>query len=169
MKVRVKAAALAASTGLLFMPTAMAEAPSGDGLSADQQAAIATLDTPTTVGVVAGVKPKGNQAAPAASARLQLYRGSFLMWARDTMTWYYDWSRVNSSNLQQEAGYVFPNTSVAKGVTRYYTSTNEHSWRGKYTIGAGTVTPWGSVNIYSADYSTDWHVYRNGAGNGRWN
>ncbi|MEO5610265.1 MAG: hypothetical protein ABIQ61_11360 [Ornithinibacter sp.] len=153
----------------MISPNAWASSPSGDQLSPDQRSTINNLNTPATVSSLGSSKPKGSSATPASSKRLSLYRGSFLMWARDTATWYYDYSRVNSSTLWQEAGYVFPNTSQAKGTSRYYTATTKHSWRGRYTIGAGTTTPWGSVNLYAADYSTDWQPYRNGAGTGQWN
>jgi len=152
--------------------TTTASASAAPELSAEQKAVIAQLNTPYTVAKAASkvVTPAAtSSAASVYSARLQLYRGSVLMWARDTMNWYYTGSSLTSSSLQQEAGFVFPNTSQAKGVNRYYASSTQHSWRGNYTIGAGVVTPWGAVTVYSQDYSTNWNVYGNGAGNGSWN
>jgi hypothetical protein len=156
--------------GLVAGASPATAADTAPALSPEQQTTIDQLNTPYTVARRAATISKfASPSAAVYGARLTLYRGSALMWARDTMNWYYTGSTVSSSSLLQEAGYIFPNTSQAKGVTRYYASTSQHAWRGNYTIGAGIVTPWGAVTVYSQDYSTDWHVYGTGAGTGQWN
>lgn len=182
MKIRHTLVCAALAGSLLVAPTAQAADGTGRGLNEDQRAAVAQLETSTTVSTPAttaatrvttasGLADTAATAATAAtrSKRLTLYRGSFLMWARDTMNWSYNGTKVTSSSLSQEAGYVFPNVSKKKGVKRYEATSKTHKWRGNYTIGAGIVTPWGDVRVYGADYSTDWKVQHNGAGSGRWN
>lgn len=145
-----------------------AHADSPPQLSSEQKATIAELNTPYTV-TRAAPQIVHSASAGVQKGRLELHRGGALMWARDAMDWYYTGSSIISSSLQQEAGFVFPNTSKAKGVKRYYASKTQHDWRGNYTIGAGVVTKWGAVRLYSEDYSTDWQVYKDGAGRGVWN
>jgi len=158
----------------LRIPSASAAPDIPPGLSPDQQAAVKALNTSATVSskaTVTKVSAAASNIAPMSvySNRAVLYRGSALMWARDTMTWYYTGSSMSSSYLGQEAGYIFPNVSQAKGTSEYYSSSWEHAWSGRYTIGAGVVTPWGAVTVYAQDYSTSWQVYGNGAWSGRWN
>ncbi len=165
---RIALATITAATLTGAVATSASAAPASD-LTAEQQATIKALNTPAKVQRQA--ESSGASVTPAATygARLSLYRGSVLMWARDTMTWYYTGSSMVSSYLGQEAGYIFPNVSQAKGTARYYASSWTHAQVGRYTIGAGVLTPWGAATVYAQDYSTDWHVYGNGAGNGRWN
>ena len=169
MKIRHTLVCAALAGSLLVAPTAQAADGTGGGLNEDQRAAVAQLETPTTVSTPATTASGLADTAATRSKRLTLYRGSFLMWARDTMNWSYNGTKVASSSLSQEAGYVFPNVSKKKGVKRYEATSKTHKWRGNYTIGAGIVTPWGDVKVYGADYSTDWKVQHNGAGSGRWN
>jgi len=84
-------------------------------------------------------------------------RGGALAWSSDTFEWYWSGSSMTSSTAWQASGYVFPNTVTLKGVKRTLASASEHLWRGTASIGAGVVTPWGAVNIYTTtitDYFT---------------
>ena len=84
-------------------------------------------------------------------------RGGPLAWETDTFEWYWNGALMSSSTAWQADGYVFPNTVTLLGVKRTFASTAEHLWRGTASIGAGVVTPWGTVNVYSqttTDYFT---------------
>jgi hypothetical protein len=98
-------------------------------------------------------------ATPAAEEgeRQTFQRGGALAWVTDTFEWYWNGSSMVSSTAWQADGYVFPNTVTLMGVKRTFASTAEHLWRGTAAIGAGVVTPWGTVNVYSqttTDYFT---------------
>ncbi|MBN9195049.1 MAG: hypothetical protein J0I44_03085 [Microbacterium sp.] len=83
---------------------------------------------------------------------MRLYRGSWLMWAQESVQYGYsgDGRTVNWSSAWQDSGWVFPNSVKEGGTQRFYKSSTLHSWRGKYTVGAGVPTPWGNANVYSA-------------------
>jgi hypothetical protein len=76
-------------------------------------------------------------------------RGGALAWSSDTFEWYWSGSSMSSSTAWQGDGYVFPNTVTLLGVKRTLAISSQHNWRGTAAIGAGVVTPWGSVNVYS--------------------
>lgn len=88
----------------------------------------------------------------------KLYRGSIFMWVEDSFAFHYSSckKKVTSSSLSQRAGYIFPNIAKAKGTRKYYSSAAKHKWHGFYSIGAGMVTPWGDVSVYSIDVTSDW-------------
>lgn len=167
----------------LSIPTAVADDGLPPELSPEQRAAIKAFTTPQTVSVKANpalVLANAGKSQPIATTkslpktksytgRLSLYRGSALMWARDTAIWYYTGSRMVSSSVQQQAGYIFPNTAEAKGTSKTYSSSSRHEWESNYTVGAGVVTPWGAARIYSVDSSSHWNLYYNGSGRGWWN
>ena len=79
-----------------------------------------------------------------------IYRGSFLMWARESVEFGYDGSKVTWSSGHQSSGAIFPNTVSENGTTRILANNKEHHWRGSYTVGAGVPTPWGNANVYHA-------------------
>lgn len=84
-------------------------------------------------------------------------RGGALAWSSDTFEWYWTGSKLTSSTAWQADGYIFPNTVTLMGVKRTLDTSAQHLWRGTAAIGAGIVTPWGSVNVYSTtmtDYFT---------------
>jgi hypothetical protein len=146
-----------------------------DGLSPEQRATIAELHTPVTVARSASVTSKAPGVSLAIKTdanlkvgHLEMYRGSVLMWGRDSITWSYDGTDVKDSSLHQEAGYIVPNNAEAKGTERYRATSKDHTWNGKYKFGAGVPSPWGNVNAWSGDFTTEWHVHENGAGDGHW-
>jgi hypothetical protein len=84
-------------------------------------------------------------------------RGGSLAWSSDTFEWYWTGGSMTSSTAWQADGYIFPNTVTLKGVKRTLASSAQHLWRGTAAIGAGVVTPWGTVDVYSetiTDYFT---------------
>jgi len=90
-------------------------------------------------------------------------RGGSLAWSSDTFEWYWSGSSMSSSTAWQGDGYVFPNTVTLLGVKRTLAISSQHNWRGTAAIGAGVVTPWGSVNVYSQTI-TDYFVLTPGGG-----
>jgi hypothetical protein len=80
--------------------------------------------------------------------RTTFTRGSALAWASDTFEWYWSGGSITSSTGWQADGYIFPNTVTLQGVTRTLAIASQHNWRGTATIGAGVITPWGSVDVY---------------------
>ncbi|AEX86485.1 hypothetical protein Marpi_2110 [Marinitoga piezophila KA3] len=94
--------------------------------------------------------------------RTSLYRGSFMLWSRDVVEWQSNGTKIISSSGWQEVGYVFPNIAHAKGIVLIYKTSTFHKYRATKTIGAGVVTPWGDVKIYSQDVTDYVVVYANG-------
>ena len=78
------------------------------------------------------------------------YRGSFLMWARESVEFGFTGSKVTWSSGHQSSGAIFPNTVSENGTTRIHANDKERHWRGSYTVGAGVPTPWGNANVYHA-------------------
>lgn len=102
--------------------------------------------------------------ASAGTKRATYYRGSALMWTRDNVDFSYKGSKVTSSSGYQQSGWIFPNISRNKGITRYVNTSGCHKWRALNTIGAGVPTPWGDVTVYNSDYVHKLVVN----GNGTW-
>jgi hypothetical protein len=121
-------------------------------------------ETSTSGAAPATAAPTANGArlaTPAAAAtageRQTFTRGGALAWESDTFEWYWNSAGMTSSSAWQADGYIFPNTVTLLGVKRSYASTAEHLWHGAASIGAGVVTPWGTVDVYSTtttDYFT---------------
>jgi hypothetical protein len=131
------------------------------GLSAEQKAAI---DAYAKDGALTRSTAAKNTAQMAAgSRRATYYRGSFLMWTRDNVDFGYNWSSVTWSSPFQQAGSVFPNVARNRGITKYYNTTRNDRFRAANTIGAGIVTPWGDVTVYTQDYIHRLSVNHNGA------
>jgi hypothetical protein len=87
--------------------------------------------------------------AALAGKRQTFTRGSSLAWSSDTFEWYWNGAAMSSSTAYQADGYVFPNTVTLLGVKRTLAVASEHLWHGTASIGAGVVTPWGAVNVYT--------------------
>jgi hypothetical protein len=87
--------------------------------------------------------------AALAGKRQTFTRGSALAWSSDTFEWYWNGAAMSSSAAYQADGYVFPNTVTLLGVKRTLAVASEHLWHGTASIGAGVVTPWGAVNVYT--------------------
>lgn len=144
------------------------------GLSAEQKAAIASF-----AGGGAESAPAADLARPATtegkassdavslaasgSRRASFYRGSFLMWTRDNVDFGYNWSRVTWTSAYQQAGAVFPNIARNRGISKYYDTVRNDRFRAANTIGAGIVTPWGDVTVYTADFVHRLSVNADGA------
>jgi len=123
-----------------------------------QFAAVTSTSAPAPV-KEAPAAASTSRLAPAATTgeRQTFTRGGSLAWSSDTFQWFWSGSKLTSSTASQADGYVFPNTVSLKGVVRTYATSAEHLWRGTSVIGAGVVTPWGSVNVYNetfVDYFT---------------
>lgn len=98
----------------------------------------------------------------------ELYRGSWLMWAKERVDFTYDFARVVHSNGWQESGAVFPNNVTRHGTSNVLATKTQHQWRGSYTVGAGVPTPWGNANVYNATSTARMNVNANGAWNAWW-
>ena len=96
------------------------------------------------------------------------YRGSFLMWAEETVEFYYSGSRVTWSDAYQKSGWIFPNNVTNNGTSKIYTSSWNQRWRGSYTVGAGIPTPWGNANVYNSTSVITTNVYGDGTYNMVW-
>jgi hypothetical protein len=103
------------------------------------------------------------KAAALVGKRDTFTRGTSLAWSSDTFEWYWSGSSMSSSTAWQADGYVFPNTVTLMGVKRTLAVAGQHNWRGTAAIGAGVVTPWGSVDVYSQTI-TDYFVLYPGGG-----
>lgn len=133
-----------------------------EGLSAEQLEAVASFVDGSPVSV--GGQSRGRGAVlPMATRRASYYRGSVLMWTRDNVDFGYDWSRVTWTSPFQQAGWIWPNISRNRGITKYYDTVKNDRFRALNTIGAGVPTPWGDVLIYSSDFVHRLSVNHNGA------
>jgi hypothetical protein len=117
--------------------------------------ALSAFETQTSVGaptpVTASPAVGTHFATPAAlvGKRQTFTRGSALAWSSDTFEWYWNGAAMSSSTAYQADGYIFPNTVSLLGVKRTLAVASEHLWHGTASIGAGVVTPWGAVNVYT--------------------
>jgi hypothetical protein len=100
------------------------------------------------------------------SRTYSLYRGSWLLWSRDSVRFNYSGGRVTSSSAYQECGWIFPNYIETRGITRTATSTTAHTYRATKYVSAGIPTPWGHVGAYGKTVSD--HLRVNGNGTGTW-
>ncbi len=171
MRKRTIAAVVLGLTATLAAPAQMASAeeiPTDNlsqvaGISADQRAAISSFESGADVSSLAVKKPTGKVALATGSRRATYYRGSWLMWTRDNVDFGYDWSRVTWTSPYQQAGSVFPNVARNRGISKYYDTATNDRFRALNTIGAGIVTPWGDVTVYTSDFVHRLSVYYNGA------
>lgn len=137
---------------------------SADGLTTEQIDVLNDYLDDTRSSGPAVTSARGDIATMASSwRRAQYYRGSFLMWTRDNVDFSYTGSRVSSSSGFQQRGFVFPNIARNLGISRYSTTTSNHRWRAMNRIGAGVVTPWGDVKVYSSDHTHRLSVNGNGS------
>jgi hypothetical protein len=95
--------------------------------------------------------------------RTTFTRGSSLAWSSDTFEWYWNGGSITSSTAFQSDGYIFPNTVTLLGVKRTLAIPTQHNWRGTASIGAGVVTPWGAVDVYTTTI-TDYFSLTPGGG-----
>ncbi len=95
-------------------------------------------------------------------SRITEYRGGTLLWTENILEWYWSSSKITSSNGSQSVGYVFPNTAKANGLTKTYSSASLQNWRGKETVGAGVVTPWGAIDVYETTENEYFTLNRGG-------
>jgi hypothetical protein len=108
-----------------------------------------SLSAPTSPAASSGLGTHFVTPAALAGKRQTFTRGSSLAWSSDTFEWYWNGAAMSSSTAYQADGYVFPNTVSLLGVKRTLAVASEHLWHGTASIGAGVVTPWGAVNVYT--------------------
>jgi hypothetical protein len=94
--------------------------------------------------------------------RITHTRGSVLLWTSNSFEWYYTSAALTSSTGWQDVGYIFPNTASKGGIVRTLKSATVHNWRGTNNIGAGVVTPWGSVDVYRSSHTDYYSLLRAG-------
>lgn len=100
----------------------------------------------------------------AAVKTVSFKRGSALMWSKDNITWSYNSTKITNSSADQDCGFIFPNIVRCKGISKVsaYSSSTKHRYKGKKTIGAGVVTPWGDVTVYESDFTDQYDVTKSG-------
>lgn len=157
---RVLAAAISGVVGLA-LATVMAGPASADPPPTTPPPALTDFTTLTSTSTAEPASTSGVGALATAAAvtgkRQTFTRGGALAWSSDTFEWYWSGSKMTSSSAFQSSGYVFPNTVTLMGVKRTLATSSEHLWRATAAIGAGVVTPWGTVDVYSqtiTDYFT---------------
>jgi hypothetical protein len=145
-------AGVALAVGISGPASAVAPPPSPP--TAPPPAAIAfetqtSIGAPTTLAASSGIGTHFVTPAVLTGKRQTFTRGSALAWSSDTFEWYWNGATMSSSTAYQADGYVFPNTVTLLGVKRTLAVAYEHLWHGTASIGAGVVTPWGAVNVYT--------------------
>ncbi len=151
-----------------------------EGLSDEQRAAVSSFtkggeeSAPAVVteepAEGAAESADGNQAAAKAPARplavrharATYYRGSALMWTRDSVDFSYNGRRIIKSNPYQQAGAIFPNIARNLGISKYYGTSKQQRFRARNRIGAGVPSPWGHVTVYTADFVHRLEIHANG-------
>lgn len=83
--------------------------------------------------------------------RWSYYRGSFLAWTKDYVGWNVSNNKITSSSGWQEGGWIFPNKVKLKGISKIKSQSNYQQYRAQKSIGAGTITKWGHVDLYEID------------------
>ncbi len=131
-------------------------------------AARSSVSSETMVPQAAPV-PKGAQQSPSAvtvkplsgGKRITHRRGTALLWTENTLEWYWNSTKITSSTGWQQVGYIFPNVAHKDGISRTYKSNSNHNWRGTASAGAGIVSPWGNVDVFTTSL-TDYYVLKRG-------
>ena len=160
---------IAAAVALAMGPVTPAAA--DEATPSDAAAALAEWKAPASRAVTAGKPAPATEEAPAGlrvakvvgGKRLTDRRGSFLMWTQNTLEWFWTSTRITSSKGWQSRGFVFPNIARNAGIKRSAKFATKHLWRGSNTVGAGVVSPWGDVTVYSTTI-TDYYTLKRGGG-----
>jgi hypothetical protein len=129
--------------------------------------ALTAFASQTSIGAAAPARPAATasvssqlvKAAALAGKRQTFTRGSTLAWSSDTFEWYWNGGTMSSSTAWQAEGYVFPNTVTLLGVKRTLATSTTHLWHGTASIGAGVVTPWGAVNVYTTTITDNFTLH----------
>jgi hypothetical protein len=98
-----------------------------------------------------------------AGKRITHKRGTPQLWTSNSLEWYWNSSRIASSTGWQDVGYTFPNTASKGGIKRTFKSNTDHNWRGTVTVGIGTPTPWGNVDVYKTSVTDHYQLKRGGS------
>ena len=132
--------------------TSVQETPvAGDAI---QSAAASTLAASATAQTASSTPTKGE--------RLTHKHGGPLLWTENILEWYWNSSKITSSNGSQADGYVFPNTASKGGIKRTLVTNGQHNWRGSMVAGIGIVTPWGAVNVTRTTITDNYELIRGG-------
>jgi len=159
------------ATGLALVagtaaPASAAETPPGDPPAALTEWVSPALRT-VSVGKLATpavTTPSVIRTSPITGGRrLTDKRGSFLMWTQNNFEWWWTSKKMSSSKAWQTKGFVFPNIAKNAGIKRTAKFATRHIWRASNTVGAGVVTPWGDVTVYSTTI-TDHYTLKRGGG-----
>lgn len=94
---------------------------------------------------------------------VSLHRGSALLWSETKVEWGYTGTSITWVSPTQQCGYIFPNLIRSKGTSTVTYSSSHKKIISNYTIGAGSVTPWGDVTVYEMDTADYCHIYGNGS------
>jgi hypothetical protein len=98
-----------------------------------------------------------------AGRRIIHTHGTTQLWSSNTLEWYWNSSQIASSTGWQDVGYAFPNTASKGGIKRTLKTDTDHNWRGTVTIGIGTPTPWGNVDVYKTSVTDNYQLKRGGS------
>ena len=158
------------ATALVLVAGTVTPAAAEEVTPADPSAALAEWTSPAHRSTSTS-KPAAAEAAPAgvkltsmvSGRRLTDRRGSFMMWTQNTLEWFWNSKRITSSKGWQSRGFVFPNISRNAGIKRTAKFATQHRWRASNTVGAGVVSPWGDVTVYSTTV-TDYYTLKRGGG-----
>lgn len=157
----------AASVGVvsaLGAQASTAEPELPDQLTVEQREALAgVLGGPLETSSSDNPESVDSAATSSGSRRASYYRGSVVMWSRDNVDFGYNGYKVTWTSSFQQKGRVFPNQVTNRGISRFYHTTTAHKFRALNRYGAGTVTPWGDVDVYNIDGEHHLTIHHNGA------
>lgn len=100
---------------------------------------------------------------PTKGDRLTHKHGGPLLWTENILEWYWNKSKITSSNGTQDYGFLFPNTASKGGIVRTLKVNSQHNWRGTMIVGVGIVSPWGNINISKSSKTDYYELVRGGS------
>lgn len=148
---------------------ALATEPGAPPADSTQSQAFAAWAAPGTVEADHVTRPVSTTSAstasssqPTAGMRLTHKHGGPMLWTENILEWYWNKSKITSSNGTQDFGFLFPNTASKGGIVRTLKTNSQHDWRGTMIVGVGVVTPWGNVDISKTSKTDYYELVRGG-------
>lgn len=163
-----RVASLALALGLLLTTTPTFAAEEEKGLTSEQVEVIEAFNKVELSPVIKkdiheDTSLKSSEITPFAVYSVTTQRGGALAWGKAIVDWTANSTQITSSSAYQDSGFIFPNIVRKGGITKQTSSAaSYHIYLSKFTIGAGTVTPWGDVTVYESDTSDYIKVYKDG-------
>jgi hypothetical protein len=100
--------------------------------------------------------------ALAGNYKAEYKRGSFLMWSKTVVDFVANGSSIQSAVPIQSCGSVFPNKANKLGVRTYKPSSKNWRYYSMFTLGAGTPSKLGDINIYTMHDTHTANIYSHG-------